>query len=569
MFRQLMFLLILIAPFTVNAQKYVMVWSDEFNTPGLPDSTRWSYEKGKIRNAELQYYTEKRLENARIEDTVLVIEARKESFAGAAYTSASLISKGIGDWQYGKIEISAKVPTGKGTWPALWMMPTNSEYGSWPRSGEIDIMEYVGYQPAYLYYTCHFEGTNGTGHQQSGIGNSQIANPFNKFIKFGIVWTPEKIEWYANDVKYFTYTKKSEDYRTWPFDKEFYLIMNLAYGGSWGGSAGVDDTKLPHKFLIDYVRVYQLQETEGPFSITVQPPKHGKVEISPAMDLYPENTEVILTAIPDSGYKFKAWEYLSGANPLTLTVNKNTVVKPVFINPGELLSNSEFDKSSNPWTFYVENTQNSAYTALVEDSVFVVNITKSPGTDWKLGFQETGFAMEKANYKLRFDAWAQNPNTVAITVSKNYSDFGALISKSASLTLERKSFEFQLNMTKADNNVRLYFGLGRFTGKVYFDNISLAKIDTPTGIADLQLQNDGFLIFPNPTAGVFRIRFKKFVSGSSYPLEVYSSEGRLLFNTNLTQPETELNPAILGTGLFLIKIKTENNIFTKQLIINR
>ena len=155
-----------------------MVWSDEFNTPGLPDSTKWSYEVGKIRNNELQYYTYKRLENARIEDSVLIIEARKEKFSGADYTSADIVSKGIGDWKYGKVEISAKVPTGKGTWPALWMMPTNSEYGGWPRSGEIDIMEYIGVEPERLYYTCHFEGNvAGSTHQSSGTYSAKIVHP--------------------------------------------------------------------------------------------------------------------------------------------------------------------------------------------------------------------------------------------------------------------------------------------------------------------------------------------------------------------------------------------------------
>ncbi|MGE0021398.1 MAG: family 16 glycosylhydrolase [Draconibacterium sp.] len=567
MFRKILIILVLITPYFAGAQKYVMVWSDEFNTPGLPDSTRWSYEKGKLRNNELQYYTEKRLENARIEDTVLVIEARKENFAGSQYTSASLISKGIGDWKYGKIEISAKVPTGKGTWPALWMMPTNSEYGGWPRSGEIDIMEYVGYQPAYLYYTCHFEGTNGTGHQQSGISNSQIANPFNKFIKFGIVWTPEKIEWYANDVKYFTYTKKADDYRTWPFNKEFYLIMNLAYGGSWGGSAGVDDTKLPHKFLIDYVRVYQLQETEGPFSLTILPANHGSIEISPAMDLYPENTKITLTAVPDSGYQFKAWEYQSGANPFTLTVNKKTVVNPIFFNPSELLSNSEFDQTINPWSFYVENSQNSTYLAKTEDSVFVIDITKSPGTDWKLGFQESGLSMEKASYKLRFDAWAQNPNTVAITVSKNYSDWGALVSKSASILSTKKSFELDITMPKADDNVRLYFGIGRFIGKVYFDNISLTKVTNPTGIADLKKDNNTFSVYPNPTSGKFRIKIATEIFRPESKIEMFSSDGRPVFTQFLLEDNSEINPGKLPPGFYLLKITAGEKNFAKSLIV--
>ena len=239
-------------------KKYVKVWSDEFNTPGLPDSNKWGYEVGKVRNNELQYYTYKRSENARIQDTVLILEARKEAYKGADYTSASLISKLKGDWLYGKFEIRAKVPIGKGTWPAIWMMPTNDEYGGWPKSGEMDLMEYVGMNPDNLYYTAHFEGIDGKGHQSSGK-ETTFSQPYSKFITFSFIWTPTKIEWYADGVKCHTYNKPSDDKRTWPFNKMFYMILNLAYGGEWGAQQGVDDTKLPHQFLIDYVRVYQLK----------------------------------------------------------------------------------------------------------------------------------------------------------------------------------------------------------------------------------------------------------------------------------------------------------------------
>ncbi|HLN71911.1 MAG TPA: glycoside hydrolase family 16 protein [Prolixibacteraceae bacterium] len=241
------------------SQKYVMVWNDEFNKPGLPDSTKWGYEVGKVRNNELQYYTYKRAENARIQDTVLVIEARKEDYKRAAYTSASVISKMKGDWQYGKFEISARVPGGLGTWPAIWMLPTNDEYGGWPKSGEIDIMEYVGMDPDNLYYTIHYQGATGKGHESSGVKTDYKA-PYDKFVKYTLVWTPAKMEWLEDDKLVHTYTKKSDDSRVWPFNKKFYMILNLAYGGAWGGQRGVDDTKLPHKFYIDYVRVYQLQK---------------------------------------------------------------------------------------------------------------------------------------------------------------------------------------------------------------------------------------------------------------------------------------------------------------------
>lgn len=553
----------------IYAQKYVQVWGDEFNTPGLPDSTKWGYEVGKIRNAELQYYTSKRLENARIEDSVLIIEARKEKFSGADYTSASIISQGIGDWKYGKIEISAKVPTGKGTWPALWMMPTYSEYGGWPRSGEIDIMEYIGVEPQNLFYNAHFEGTNGTGHQSSGSGAvKKIANPFNQFIKFTLVWTPDKMEWYANDVKYHTYLKPADDYRRWPFDKEFYLILNLAYGGSWGGYAGVDDTKLPHKFLIDYVRVYQLQDSEGPFNLDIQPSPHGKVEVSPQLDFYPENTEVTLTAIPDSGYSFKAWTHQSGANPYTFVISKNTIVTPVFYNPKELLSNGEFDKSWSPWSFYVENSQNISYTPSIVDSTFIVNINKTTGTDWHVGFQESGLSLKKANYKLTFDAWADQSKQLLITVSKNYSDWSAWVTKTQMISTTRKKYELTVNMPVNDQNVRLYFGIGRFLGKFYIDNISLTQIEPVTGNQEISITENSFSVYPNPAInGIFKVYLSNKNISTKHTLEMLSLEGKLLYQSKLTEIETEINPGKLKPGFYFVKVSSEKSIQTKKILI--
>lgn len=553
---------------SIRGQKYVQVWGDEFNTPGLPDSTKWGYEIGKIRNNELQHYTFKRLENARIEDSVLVIEARKEKYSGADYTSASIISRGIGDWKYGKIEISAKVPTGKGTWPALWMLPTNMEFG-WPASGEIDIMEYIGTEPQKLHYTCHFEGTNGTGHQSSGANSTFIANPFNKFIKFTLIWTPEKIEWYANDRKYHEYRKQPTfDYRMWPFDKEFYLILNLAYGGTWGGYAGVDDTKLPHQFLIDYVRVYQLQDTEGPFNLNIIPSNHGKVDISPKLDVYPENTEITLTAIPDSGYDFKAWEYFSGANPYTFTIAKNTTIEPLFYNSKELLTNGEFTKNLNPWTFYVENTKNISYTKSVADSTFVIDITKTTGTDWHLGFQELGLSMKKASYKLTFEAWADQAKQLLITVSKNYSDWSAWITKTQNITTTRKKYELTLNMPVNDPNVRLYFGIGRFLGKFNIDNISLTQIEPVTSNNEIGLKENAFAIYPNPANQSFRVRIPQFPHLVELNLEILTLDGKMIYQTKLTNPESEINPGQIKPGIYVVKMESDSQIFTKKLVVN-
>jgi len=497
---------ILFIPASVSAQKYVQVWSDEFDTSGLPDSTKWGYEIGKIRNNELQYYTSNREENARIEDSVLIIEARKEQFEDAEYTSASLISEGIGDFRYGKIEISAKVPTGKGTWPALWLLPTYNEYGDWPKSGEIDIMEYIGVEPQNLYYTVHFEGTDGSGHESNSSGAiDDIKNPFDQFIKFTLIWTPEKIEWFANDKKYHEYQKPTDDYRLWPFDKEFYLLLNLAYGGDWGGHDGVDDSKLPHQFLIDYVRVYQLQDTKPPFSLTIEPANGGIVDVFPDLKYYPENTEVTLTAIADVNYVFKSWKHISGANPFTFNICKNTAIFPQFAPEGELISNGTFDQSWLPWQFYVYNEQTTSFTPSIEDGVFVMDINESPGTDWHLGFRESRLSMQQGNYQLTFDAYAEQQEELIITVTKNHSDRLPHIWKHEAITTSSQKHTLNLNMPVDDENVRLFFGVGNFLGKFYIDNISLRRSEHGQLLTNGEFDQDWspwrFYVFDEQTAG--------------------------------------------------------------------
>ena len=242
-----------------------LVWSDEFNTAGLPDMTKWTYDVGDgcdlpcgcgWGNKELEYYTEKRKENARISEGYLIIEAHKEAFNNSKYTSARLVSKGKGDWTYGRIETRAKLPAGRGVWPAIWMLPTQNKYGGWPKSGEIDIMEHVGYLPDSIYGTVHTDAYNGMIGTQVG---GEIYHPTGEkeFHNYVIEWDSEKINWYIDDVKYFTFNNEHKDYKSWPFDQSFHLILNVAVGGVWGGKFGIDEKVWPQRMEIDYVRVYQ------------------------------------------------------------------------------------------------------------------------------------------------------------------------------------------------------------------------------------------------------------------------------------------------------------------------
>jgi beta-glucanase (GH16 family) len=245
----------------------VIIWSDEFEVDGLPDSTKWLYDVGGDGwgNDEQQFYTEGRLENARVEGGVLIIEARKEGWPPSRnppndYTSARLLSKGSGDWLYGRIEIRAKLPAGIGTWPAIWMLPTGNAYGGWPRSGEVDIMEHVGFEMGRVHGSLHSIDHNWTTGTQP-TGSTIIEDVDTAFHDYAIDWTPGGISFLIDNTVYFSATNPGTGWEEWPFDQPFHLIMNLAVGGFWGGQQGIDPDIWPQRLEVEYVRVYDLGDT--------------------------------------------------------------------------------------------------------------------------------------------------------------------------------------------------------------------------------------------------------------------------------------------------------------------
>jgi beta-glucanase (GH16 family) len=234
-----------------------MVWSDEFNYKGLPDKTKWNYEVGGNGwgNNELQYYTADRLENARVEDGHLVIEARKEPWQGKKYTSARLVTKGKGDWTYGRIEVRAKLPKGLGSWPAIWMLGSVTPL-KWPDDGEIDIMEHVGYDQGKIHGSIHTKDYNHIMNTQK-TAIIDIPDCSEKYHVYALDWTADTIKISVDDRSYFAFGNVHKGKGTWPFDAPCYLLLNVAVGGNWGGQKGVDDNALPMKMEVDYVRVYQ------------------------------------------------------------------------------------------------------------------------------------------------------------------------------------------------------------------------------------------------------------------------------------------------------------------------
>ncbi len=260
-----------------SKKTYQLVWSDEFEISGKPDSTKWSYEYGFLRNNEEQFYTDNP-KNIRVENGALIIETHLEKIINpkfktnefdkkhwlkwiakrdsAKYTSASITTIDLAEWTYGKFEIKAKLPTGIGLWPAIWMLGENKTVVNWPECGEIDIMEYVGYEKDSIFGTIHTKAYNHMIHTQKGK-KTFINNPDVMFHLFALEWTPEKIDFLLDGKIYNHIENEHKTTDEWPFDQNFHLKLNVAVGGALGGKKGIDDTVFPKQMIIDYIRVYQ------------------------------------------------------------------------------------------------------------------------------------------------------------------------------------------------------------------------------------------------------------------------------------------------------------------------
>jgi beta-glucanase (GH16 family) len=237
---------------------YTLVWADEFNTNGLPDPARWDYDTGRNRegwhNNERQYYAQARPENSVISDGKLRITARLEELRSAAdwggqrYTSARLLTRGKASWTYGFFEVRAKLPCGRGSWPAIWMLGNS---GVWPDGGEIDLMEQVGSKPSRVFGTVHTKVSGGPG---TGAA-VQVPDACTAFHDYQLTWTADELAIGVDGVVFYRYANPRSGTATWPFGAPQFLILNVAMGGDLGGS--VDDSALPVTMEIEHVRVYQ------------------------------------------------------------------------------------------------------------------------------------------------------------------------------------------------------------------------------------------------------------------------------------------------------------------------
>ncbi|PWD99753.1 laminarinase [Marinilabilia rubra] len=239
------------------ATKQELVWSDEFNGDEV-NREFWTFETGATGwgNQELQDYTDG--ENAEVEDGTLTIVAKKIGERGirGEYTSTRMITKDKKEFMYGRFEMRAKLPTGRGTWAAFWMLGANFPEVMWPHCGEIDIMEHVGYETGVVHSAMHTPSSFGNTRNKGSVTLDDVENEYHTY---GVIWDKHSMKFYVDDPEniHYTYQPEVKNNETWPYDQPAFLLLNLAIGGTWGGKEGVDDRSFPQEYVIDYVRVYQ------------------------------------------------------------------------------------------------------------------------------------------------------------------------------------------------------------------------------------------------------------------------------------------------------------------------
>ncbi|MFC4100337.1 carbohydrate binding domain-containing protein [Paenibacillus xanthanilyticus] len=463
-----------VAPTTIPDQDWELVWRDEFNAPGI-DASKWTVlDTDVVYNNELEYYSPN---NASIQKdgsrSVLNVAAKKESYRGRDYTSAKLITQGKGDWTYGKVVVRAKLPVDKGMWPAIWMMPTDeAHYGGWPASGEIDIMELIGGEQNKhrVYGTLHYDSVQpdgSHGHDQGIYELAQGASFANDYHDFQVEWLPGVIRFYVDGRLYHevsdwkTKGPGQPEYYTYPapFDRPFYLILNLAVGGDWPGSP--DANFVSDEMKVDFVRVYSYKKLDEWPDVTGHPPE-------PAMQRQPQ---------PD----------------------------------GNQLYNHDFrgeqgaDGVPRDWQFLL-NAGGEGSVSVIEDAAKgkAAKVSIANAGEQLYAVQLTQMPMYVQNgkrYKATFEAKADANRTIMAKVNqyqkswKNYSG-----EQTFTLTTDWQPFEYTFDMREGtDNNARFEFNLGLNEETVYLANVKLVEIGDAPPLPDETIERgalpDGNLVY--------------------------------------------------------------------------
>lgn len=560
---------------------YRLVWADEFDYSGAPAPEKWGYDigGGGWGNNEVQTYTNS-LNNSWANDTVLNIKAIK---TGNFWTSARLITKNKMDILYGRIEIRAKLPVGRGTWPALWMLPTDWVYGGWPKSGEIDIMEHVGYDPGRVHASCHTEAYN---HSIGTQVTSDIMVPdfSTNFHTYSIEWSESYVKMFVDDTQYFTFfNDNTNNYKTWPFDRRFHLLMNIAIGGNWGGAQGIDPTLTEALMQIDYVKVYSktlVPKISGPTSSVAFRNLVFKVPNNPEATyqwVFPQDVTILSGA--DSATVYVKWGETAGDVIATITTSCDTVTTPTHsvilkYGPSGDIYFVPMNPNGTP-AWYQVNTNGNQSTLLESDTVLKINydITQplnmpAVGYDFPLITDFSGFAYFGFKFKadppnnpqiIRLDLIDQSnhtnqPNVLSISnpvCDGNYHTYLIQVNSTSS---------FDLGSVK---KLRFFFNYGVYgvagTGEFFIKDVFFS-VDNSLGLPESE-DVKWLQLFPNPTDGpVFIPQNINVIS-----VEVRNMAGQLVkqYHQNINT----FNVSDLPKGIYFVKLNEKEKTYYSKIAV--
>lgn len=466
------------------SQCELLVWADEFDGPSL-DTEKWSYQTGAggWGNNELQYYTD-RVDNVSVNAGFLEIIALEENFMGADYTSARIRTIDKGDWTYGRFEARLKTPFGRGIWPAFWMMPTDNVYGTWPASGEMDIMELLGHQTNIAYGTCHY-GTSGN-HQQ--LGSNLVLNEGDfseEFHTFALEWTATSLNWYIDNSLYYSVSNLDVAPYEWVFDQDFHFILNVAVGGNWPGNPN-GATAFPQTMEVDYVRVYQqLSEIDIQGDDYVHTSDLTKTYSMPNVSGSSYFWTVPVGATINSGQSTHEIEVTFGTTGGEVTCNfstpcgTDTKTMTVEVNDN-FWQNPDFEEDYVHWTnrtsgggaasFLIETTD-----VQQEQKSAHVEVTSTATNPWDIQLSRNNFSLKSATlYSLSF--WAKaNTNGVQLPAAMiNANDYTWYAGTTYTLTDNWANYTLEFE-SPATAEVLFNLDLGSTVAEFYFDDFSFSE----------------------------------------------------------------------------------------------
>jgi beta-glucanase (GH16 family) len=469
---------------------YQLVWSDEFSGTSL-DLSKWTQivgEGGAVSgNAELQYYTN-RSQNTQVSNGTLKIIALQETYGGNAYTSARMQTKNQGDWLYGKMEARIKLPVAKGMWPAFWMLPTDNIYGIWPRSGEMDIMELIGKEPSNSYATIHY-GDNGT---DNGFGThtTLASGTFaDDFHLFSIEWSPNLIKIFLDGALYFTATPTNiASPNVWRFDKRFYILLNLAIGGSWAGAPD-GTTTFPQTMEVDYVRVYQkIADIEVKGATLVEPSTNASTYFVPSISGVTYQWSVsgtgnTIASGQNTNQVTVNWGSSSGTVSVLVsdgcssntTLNLNVTVSP------NLWNNYGFEQNYVSWDPRPAYGSNVSFTTSTTDFVegskaACAQVLTAGANPWDIQLSRTNLSLTAGtSYTVRFKAKADAARPISASfITSTFSTIGNSY-RDINLTTSWQQYSITFTPSSSVTGAMFNADLARQVGTYCFDDFVFAR----------------------------------------------------------------------------------------------